>query len=74
MADGEPFFCVSRLGMYAARCKKGLSLGGDWPVIRNLAVFLLRNRPVIRKSSVFLLENGPVIRNYGAFLYLLFFP
>ena len=60
MADGEPFFCVSRLGMYAARCKMGLSLECD--------------RPVIWNSAVFLLGNGPVIRNFGAFLYLLFFP
>ena len=68
MADGEPFFCVFRLGMYAARSKMGLSLGGDWPVIRNSAVFLLGNRPVIRKSSVFLPGNRPVIRNYGVLL------
>ena len=45
MADGEPFFCVSRLGIYAARCKKGLSLECDSPVIQNYAAFLLSNGP-----------------------------
>ncbi len=40
MADGEPFFCVSRLGMYAAQCKMGLSLGCDRPVIGNYGAFL----------------------------------
>ena len=68
MADGEPFFCVSRLGIYAARCKKGLSPECDRPVIWNSAVFLLGNRPVIQKSSVFLPGNRPVIQKSSVFL------
>ena len=68
MADGEPFFCVSRLGIYAARCKKGLSPECDRPVIWNSAVFLLGNRPVIQKSSVFLPRNRLVTLNYAVFL------
>ena len=59
MADGEPFFCVSRMGMYAVRSKKGLSLGCDRPVIWNSAVFLPRNRPVILNYAAFLFSNGP---------------
>ena len=59
MADGEPFFCVSRMGMYAVRSKKGLSLGCDRPVIWNSAVFLLGNRPVILNYAAFLFSNGP---------------
>ena len=67
MADGEPFFCVSRLGMYAARCKMGLSLECDRPVIWNSAVFLLGNRPVIQNSSVFLLSNTPKLGIWPCF-------